>query len=86
MSPRRIAVPKAAAIAATLPTLLTLVAISGCATPRYVYSAPAGVSPQQLEADHRACIEESGIERLGDDQKMLEQQCMMTRGYLMRGA
>jgi hypothetical protein len=64
--------------------LLSIAALGGCASQRFTYVAPQGVDQKTLEADHRACIEESGITRLGEDQKLLEQQCMMTRGYLMR--
>jgi hypothetical protein len=70
---------------ALMPIAVLLLA-AGCAGQRYIYVAPPGIDQKTLEADHRACIEESGITRLDEDQKLLEQQCMMTRGYQMRSA
>jgi hypothetical protein len=57
--------------------------LSACAGERWTYSAP-GVDQKTVDADRSACEEESGITRLGDDQKALAQQCMMTRGYTMK--
>jgi len=71
---------------APLVMMIAALSLAGCAGSGVTYAAPAGVDQKTLEADHRACIEESGITRLGEDQKMLEQQCMMTRGYLMRSS
>lgn len=65
------------------PALLLL--LSACASERWTYSAP-GVDQKAMQADLNACEEESGIVRLGEDQKALTQQCMMTRGYAMKKA
>jgi hypothetical protein len=58
--------------------------LAACASDGYTYLAPAGISQQMLDADRNACDEESGIVRLGDDQRTLAQQCMMQRGYTMK--
>ena len=42
---------------------------------------PAGVPESKLRADHAACVDESGIARLREDQITLEQRCMMAYGY-----
>ncbi|MDB5970781.1 MAG: hypothetical protein JWQ90_3231 [Hydrocarboniphaga sp.] len=57
---------------------------AACASEGWTYIAPPGVDQKTLDADRSACEEESGIVRLGDEQKLLAQQCMMTRGYVMR--
>lgn len=66
-------------------SLLTLLLLqTGCASERWTYIAPPGIDQKTLAADQEACEEESGIVRLGEEQKLLAQQCMMTRGYTMR--
>lgn len=70
--------PRLAVLMWSAPLLL-----SACASERWTYSAP-GVDEKAMEADRSACEEESGIVRLGDEQKALAQQCMMTRGYTMK--
>lgn len=70
-----------------VPSIAALVLLAtGCAGSGFSYVAPPGVDQKAMEADHRACVEESGIVRLGEEQKLLEQQCMMTRGYQMHSA
>ena len=63
-----------------LPATALALLLVACAS-GYRYTPPPGVSDATLEADRRACVEESGIVRLAEDQTALEQQCMMQRGY-----
>ncbi len=63
--------------------LVACLLLNACASSRS-YVAPPGVPESALAADHRACIEESGIERLRDDQINWEQQCMMAHGYTLK--
>ena len=62
---------------------LLLLTLTACAGPT-AYLAPGGVSDAAMEADRRACAEESGIVRLREDQIDLEKQCMMARGYTLK--
>ena len=60
-----------------------ILAVSACAGST-AYLAPEGVSASAMEADRRACVEESGIVRLREQQIDLEKQCMMVRGYTLK--
>lgn len=69
-----------------IPAALLLILLAACAGERWTYIAPEGVSEATLKADHQACIEESGVVRLSEEQETLEQRCMMDHGYTMRPA
>lgn len=56
---------------------------SGCAE-QTTYAAPPGRSSSTLEKDRAACHDESQIQRLQEDRVTLEQQCMMSLGYIVQ--
>lgn len=69
--------------AALMLLLSSCITLASCAAAT-AYVAPSGVTEVSMEADRRACVEESGIVRLRDEQIDYEQQCMMARGYTLK--
>lgn len=70
-----------------LAVALGLVVIASC-TYTYRWALPAGVTDQQLQADHSACNRDAEMAHqglAGNDPWTVYEQCMVAKGYTKTG-